>query len=610
MALVILFGLLKIALILLFLLTTAGALTWAERRQSAMIQDRLGPNRASVHLPTPLVQGAIAAIGVAAAGGCAVSAYVVRRPAPLQTDWCFGLMQLAILATWIGVAVARRAAAHSPAPSGLGNALARIRDPRSIFYAGLCVHAFALSGWLALPKRYPQAVVLGKAPLVPGSSLESALRHVFAAGPAWLTLVLLVGTFWTVSRVPAGGVGLRAIGLLHLIADGMKMAFKEDFIPPHADRLLHALGPIIALFPALVTFAVVPFGDTLCLESVKDGSLWEQLASLRLASMVPRSGVCAENGIPLQIASLNVGILYMFALAGTGIIGAAIAGYSSDNKFSLLGALRASSQMVSYEVAMGLTLVGAFMVYGTVRLEDMVRWQAEHAWGIFVQPVAFVLFLAAANAEQKRVPFDAPEGESEIVAGYFVEYSGMKWAMFYLGEYIEIVVSSALLATIFFGGWALPFVHRDGLTLAFGNTVVLQLGLQHWGVILIGVMAFFGKVLLLCWAQLFIRWTVPRFRYDQVMSVGWRMLLPGALLNMFVTGVVLVALDHAGEGTANALSFLGDVTQAVLAVGGLIGVIVGVSKVLTPAPERARVVSTASAYAAAKGGTKMSPMQA
>jgi NADH-quinone oxidoreductase subunit H len=250
------------------------------------------------------------------------------------------------------------------------------------------------------------------------------------------------------------------------------------------------------------------------------------------------------------------------------------------------------------------------MVYGTVRLEDMVRWQAEHAWGIFVQPFAFVLFLAAANAEQKRVPFDAPEGESEIVAGYFVEYSGMKFAMFYLGEYIEIVVSSALLATIFLGGWALPFVHRDGLTIAFGNTLVLQLGLQHWGVILIGTFAFFGKVLLLCWAQLFIRWTLPRFRYDQIMKVGWRMLLPGALLNMLGTGAVLLAIDHAGDHVADGLSFAGDITQALLAVAGLAAIVLGISRALAPVPPRLQVTSTASAYAAAKGGTKMSPMQA
>src|SRR6185503_15737628 len=217
-------------------------------------------------------------------------------------------------------------------------------------------------------------------------------------------------------------------------------------------------------------------------------------------------GICGEGAVPLQVANLNVGILYMFALAGTGIIGAAIAGWSSDNKFSLLGGLRASSQLVSYEVAMGLSLVGAFMDYNSVRFDDMVRWQSENAWGIFVQPLGFVLFLAASIAENKRVPFDSPEGESEIVAGYFLEYSGMKFGMFMLGEYMELAISSAVLVTIFFGGYALPFLHRDGITVSIGDTVYWQARLAHAAVVLIGVLAFFGKTWLVCWAQLFIRW--------------------------------------------------------------------------------------------------------
>src|SRR6202012_1936160 len=170
-----------------------------------------------------------------------------------------------------------------------------------------------------------------------------------------------------------------------------------------------------------------------------------------------RDMICRGHAIPLQIADLNVGILYMFALTSTGVIGAARAGWASDNKFSLLGGLRAASQMVSYEVAMGLSIVGLFIIYGSVRLAPMVDWQGDNAWGIFVQPFAFFLFLAALAAETKRVPFDQPEGESEIVAGYFVEYSGMKFGMFYTGEYVELITSSALLTTLFFGGYALPF---------------------------------------------------------------------------------------------------------------------------------------------------------
>jgi NADH-quinone oxidoreductase subunit H len=214
-------------------------------------------------------------------------------------------------------------------------------------------------------------------------------------------------------------VGLRLIGLLHAAADGLKTLWKEDFIPPNADRLLHSLAPLISFFPALAVFAVIPFGDTLCFGVDSDG----QIDLLKLAAAVPREGVCAQGAVSLQIANLNVGLLYFFALAGTGIVGAALAGWASDNKYSLLGGLRAASQMVSYEVTMGLALIGAMMVYGTLRLDEMVRWQSEHTWGIFVQPLAFFLFFAAAVAESKRIPFDLPEGESEIVARPLAEVS-------------------------------------------------------------------------------------------------------------------------------------------------------------------------------------------
>jgi NADH-quinone oxidoreductase subunit H len=257
-----------------------------------------------------------------------------------------------------------------------------------------------------------------------------------------------------------------------------------------------------------------------------------------------------------------------------------------------------------------MSLVGAFMTYATLRLDDMVRWQSEHAWGIFVQPVAFFLFLTAAIAEQKRTPFDAPEGESEIVAGYFLEYSGMKWGMFMFGEYMEVVTSSAVLTTIFFGGYALPFVHRDGLTIAFGDNVILHQNLAHWVVILLGVVAFFGKTVMVCWAQLFIRWTVPRFRYDQIMRLGWRMLLPAAILNMLVTGIVLLAIDQMGPGVSGTLHFLGDLSQALVFVVAAVAFVLGVSAFLKPTAKRAAAVSSSADFAKARGGTKMTPMQA
>jgi NADH-quinone oxidoreductase subunit H len=177
--------------------------------------------------------------------------------------------------------------------------------------------------------------------------------------------------------------------------------------------------------------------------------------------------------------------------------------------------------------------VGLFVIYGSVRLGTMVEWQGENAWGIFVQPFAFFLFLAALAAETKRVPFDQPEGESEIVAGYFVEYSGMKFGMFFMGEYIDLFVSSAILVTLFFGGYQLPFLHADGITVAFGDTRVFDYRMTHISVVIISALVFFGKTVLMTWVQVFFRWTLPRFRYDQLMTLGWKALLPLALLNLF-----------------------------------------------------------------------------
>ena len=370
--------------------------------------------------------------------------------------------------------------------------------------------------------------------------------------------------------IKIGGKRFTLAGLLHPLADAVKFFFKEDFVPPNADKVLHALAPILSMFAPLVLMGVMPIADTLCPESIRH-DFWHA---------VPRFGMCAVPGptklhVPFesisgQIVDINVGILYVFALAGMGIIGATIAGWSSDNKFSLLGGLRAASQLVSYEVAMGLSIVGAMMVYGTLRLDEMARWQGENTWGIWVQPLGFLLFLTAAIAETKRTPFDLPEGESEIVAGYLVEYSGMKFAMFYTGEYIELAVSSALLVAIYLGGYNVPFLHRDGITLSFGEDVLWHRTLPHLVVILIQIGTFFGKVSLLCWAQIFIRWTLPRFRYDQLMKLGWRMLLPACLVNVFLTAVFLLAYDRTTEATHDAFRALGDAFNWIVLLGMLI----------------------------------------
>jgi NADH-quinone oxidoreductase subunit H len=250
------------------------------------------------------------------------------------------------------------------------------------------------------------------------------------------------------------------------------------------------------------------------------------------------------------------------------------------------------------------------MVYGSLRLDEMVRWQGENAWGIFVQPLAFVLFFAAAIAETKRIPFDLPEAESELVSGYFTEYSGMKFGMFYFAEYMEVVTSSMLLVTIFLGGWQLPFLHRDGITIAFGDATFFATKMPHIWVIIFGVVAFFGKTLVLCWIQAFVRWSLPRFRYDQLMKLGWQVLLPASLANIFATGILWLGLQGAGEGVQSALKLLGDLTQGLVAVTliGLVGwALFGMSK--TPRREQ-QIVGSSAKLAAAAGGAKEAPIRA
>jgi NADH-quinone oxidoreductase subunit H len=340
------------------------------------------------------------------------------------------------------------------------------------------------------------------------------------------------------------GREFRVAGLLHSAADGVKMLWKEDFMPPNADKLLYRIAPIVSLVPPLALFAVIPFGPTIYWQNRGaifgdvNGSRFGQLAENTIRAWDPNVA-----GIPLHISVADSGILVIFALASSGVLGAALAGAASDNKYSLLGGLRAASQMVSYEVTMGLSLVGAFMVYQSVRLEEMVQWQITHVWGVFAQPLAFLIFFTAAVAETKRVPFDAPEGESEIVAGYFTEYQPMKMGMFALGELVEVVTSSALLTTIFLGGWQLPFVQATGFHFDYFGANIHWYW-SHLAVVIVSAITFVVKVLLLVLLQMQIRWTLPRFRYDQIMKLGWQLLLPLSLANIFITGVALLFVNR------------------------------------------------------------------
>ncbi|MFT3775209.1 MAG: NADH-quinone oxidoreductase subunit H [Minicystis sp.] len=582
----------KILFMVLFFLNCAGLATWAERRQSAMVQDRVGPNRAVINLPSNIVR-LIVLLPPSVLGAFAwapaipfLGAYNNMRP--IAGEVLTITAQLAVLVGWFSLLVLVAKVRSSGAINKLEQMFEGV-DPRSVFYGGVAVHALAFAATSMVP---PDAVITA-------ARVTSGVLG---------TLFFLAGVY-SASRVPDGTIPIRLAGTLHALADSVKMVWKEDFIPKHADRLLHGLAPVIALFAAVVTIAVLPFGASLCVGGNPAAPLaWSDLT--QIAPVMGREMVCRGHVIKLQIVDLNVGILFMFAMGGTGVIGAAIAGWASDNKYALLGGLRAASQMVSYEVAMGLSLVGLFLIYGSVRLGNMVEWQGENAWGIFVQPVAFFLFLAAMAAETKRVPFDQPEGESEIVAGYFVEYSGFKWGMFMTGEYLELIISSALLVTLFFGGYALPFLHADGITVAFGEHTLFQYKMTHIAVVVISVLAFCGKVVLMSWLHIFIRWTVPRFRYDQVMSLGWTKLLPLSLANMMVTGIVVLALHFAGPGAASITRMIGDITQAIVAVGALAGFVALVVGLLEPAERNKFLQSSAARFAAAAGGTKAEPQQA
>jgi len=309
--------------------------------------------------------------------------------------------------------------------------------------------------------------------------------------------------------------GLRLFGLFHPLADAIKMLTKEDFRPANADRFLFTLAPFVSVFFSLVAFAAIPFGDVL------------------------RAG---GREIPLQAITLDVGILYVFGMLSLGVYGVMMAGWASSNNFALLGAQRAAALMISAEIAIGASIMGVIMVYGSLNLQDIVRGQGAllggwlPMWGIVTQPLAFVLFVTAGIAATKRIPFDTPEGESEII-GYFVEYSGMKFGMFAMADFLETVVVAGLTTALFLGGWQVPWLHADGFRFPWGWAV----DLPHLAVVLLQVGAFVAKVSLMIFVLMLIRWTLPRFRYDQAMRLGWLGLFPLSILNIAITGLVLLA---------------------------------------------------------------------
>jgi NADH-quinone oxidoreductase subunit H len=513
-------------------------------------------------------------------------------------------LELAVLVGWVSLVLlcahVRKRGADNAFEKTVGDV-----DPRHFFYGGLLLH-------LAVLGLVPVLFVAPGSPKMGIPFQNGGIQWGAGLAGALAAMMMMFSAFYAASKVPDEKVGLRFAGLLHGIADPLKLLWKEDLRPKNADRLLFAIAPLLAMVPALCTMGVVPFGGTLCFDDLDKSGTLQFGELLSLAATVPRTGMCPVGQLPvgLQVADLNIGILYIFAIAGTGVIGAALAGWASDSKFALLGGLRATSQMVSYEVALGLAIVPILMVTGSLQISEIVDWQSRNTWGIFVQPLAFILFLTALVAETKRVPFDQPEGESEIVAGYFLEYSGMKFGMFFAGEYAEFVFSSVLLTTLFFGGYHLPFLEPDGIHLAFGSTMLYELPMSHLAVSLLQVGAFFGKVILVLFLQVFIRWTLPRFRYDQLMSLGWTKLLPLTLVNILLTGAVVLAIQAGGESLAQTFDLIFDVSQGVIAVAGLLAAVALVTWLLEPRGVRSLVHSTSARYAAAAGGVKASEMQA
>jgi NADH-quinone oxidoreductase subunit H len=330
--------------------------------------------------------------------------------------------------------------------------------------------------------------------------------------------------------------GITILGLIHPITDVLKLLTKEDVVPHGANRVIHLISPMIAAVPVIIAFAVIPFGG------------------------VYQFG---ERTVELVVANVDWGLLYIFAIGSIAAYGTVLAGWSSNNNWALLGSLRASAQMISYEVTLGLSVVGVFMVFQTLRLTDMaiaqdatfrifgfldalfgitwLDWVRLPNWGIFLQPLGFVMFLTAIMAENKRPPFDLPEGESEIIAGYHLEYSGMRFGLFYMSEFIEIVVIAGLIATIFLGGWSVPYLSQE--TIIGGVGSVFGTGFATGLCMLIHFATFMAKLLAMIWLQMALRWTLPRFRYDQVMDLCWKVLLPLSIANVFVTGAVMLLLE-------------------------------------------------------------------
>ena len=313
---------------------------------------------------------------------------------------------------------------------------------------------------------------------------------------AYSTLAERKVAAWLQDRIGPNRAGPG--GLFQPLADGLKSFFKEEITPNASDKLLFIAAPCIFMCTALMGYVIMPWGPDLLING---------------------------RNFSLQIADLNIGILYFFGVASLGVYGIMIGGWASNNKFALLGSIRASSQMISYELAMGLSIVPLIMMNGSLSVRDIVEGQAHGMWNVILQPVSFLIFLVCAFAECNRAPFDLPETESELNSGYLVEYSSMKMALFLFGEYVSMFISSALISSLFFGGYKFPGI--DGMDLSQNTAAVL------------GILFLFAKTFFFIFFFMWVRWTLPRFRFDHLMSLGWKVFIPLAIVNILVTGFVL-----------------------------------------------------------------------
>jgi len=396
-----------------------------------------------------------------------------------------------------------------------------------------------LTGFYVEPGLPPRTSVIIVATLIK----LLAVFTVYMVGVALLTLAERKISAWIQDRHGPNRVGK---GWLQPAADGIKNFVKEETYPAAANIPLFVLAPALAFIPALVTWAVIPFAAP-----------WQT-----------RFGV-----IEMVLAPLPVGFLFILAISSLGVYGIVLAGWSSNNKYALLGGLRSSAQMISYEIAMGMSTIPVLLLAGNVTLSKIVNQQAFETWNVLNLTIAFFIFLVAAFAETNRLPFDLPEAESELIAGYHSEYSAMKFSLFFIAEYANMVTASALMATLFFGGWDIPFTLWDNVAPHTGLKTLLTLGF------------FAAKVLFFVFLYMWIRWTLPRFRYDQLMSLGWKFLLPLALGYIVAIATTIVTLDALGFARGSVPFHLGLILLNLAAVV-ILFVLLDRGRVISPAYSR------------------------